>query len=197
MPAQATLSTRDRLVRTAHDMFYRSGFQAVGLDAILDEVGISKTAFYHHFNSKDDLVAEVLRWHDRWWQDSFREILRRHGGATAGGQLQAVFCALDELFARKDYNGCFFVNVAVQFPLAHDPAHQAAADHKEAMQNLLEELAGYAGADDPRALAEELSIVMEGAYVTRQVTGRAGTPAIARRVGRLILDHHLPPARAE
>jgi AcrR family transcriptional regulator len=185
-------TTRDRLIKAAHDQFYRCGFHAVGLDAILAEVGITKTAFYNHFRSKEDLVSEVLRWHDRWWQDAFREMLRRHGGDSARGQLLAIFDALDEFLATDDFNGCFFVNVAVQFPLPHDPAHEAAAAHKESMEKILRELAGYAGADDPDAFARELSLVMEGAYVTQQVTGNLETAAVARRVGTLLIEKHLP-----
>jgi AcrR family transcriptional regulator len=185
-------STRDRLIKSAHDLFYRSGFHSVGLDAILAEVGITKTAFYNHFDSKDDLVSEVLRFHDRWWQDTFKEMLRKHGGPSARGQLLAVFDALEEFFQAEDYNGCFFVNVAVQFPLPHDPAHEAAAAHKESMAQILRELAGYAGARNPDTLAQELSLVMEGAYVTRQVTNNPDTATIARRIGELLVDQHLP-----
>jgi AcrR family transcriptional regulator len=183
-------SARDRIIRTAHEMFYRCGFHAVGLDAILDRVGVTKTKFYNHFSSKDDLVHEVLRWHDRWWQDTFREMLRRLGGPTARGQLLAVPDALGETFECGDYNGCFFVNVAVQFPMLHDPAHQAAADHKKAMEGILRELAGFANVEDPGSLAEEIAMIMEGAYVTRQVTGHPGTAGVARRMVRLLLEQH-------
>ena len=186
-------STREKLLRTAHDLFYRDGFHAVGLDAILVSVGVTKTTFYNHFESKDALVAEVLRWHDRWWRDTFRELLRKHGGETARGQLAALFDALDEVLQKPDFNGCFFVNVAVQFPLPHDPAHRAAAEHKLAMAEILRELAAYAGAADPAGLAEELSLVMEGAYVTQQVRRDLRTTASARRVADAILSRHLAP----
>ena len=75
--------------------------------------------------------------------------------------------ALEELFAGDDFNGYFFVNVAVQFPLLHDPAHQAPVSHKQAMETIIRELAAYAGARDPAAFAQEMSLLMEGAYVTR------------------------------
>ncbi len=184
--------TRERLIRTAHDLFYRDGFHTVGLDRIINEVGVTKTTFYNHFPSKDDLILEVLRWHDRWWRDTFKEMLRRHGGDTPRGQLLAVFDALDETLAADGYNGCFFINVAVQFPLAHDPAHVAAAEHKRAMEGVIRELAAYAGAADPAAFAQELSLVMEGAYVTRQVTGNDATAAIARRIGTMLVELHIP-----
>jgi hypothetical protein len=64
----------------------------------------------------------------------------------------------------------------------HEPAHVAAAENKRAIETIVCELATRAGAADPRALAEELCLIFEGAYVTRQVTGNLQTIDIARRV---------------
>ena len=83
------------------------------------------------------------------------------------------------------------MNVAVQFPQTHDPAHQAAAAHKQDMEEIIRELAGYAGAADAKAMAQEISLVMEGAYVTRQVTANPSTSDIARRLVQMIVDRHL------
>jgi AcrR family transcriptional regulator len=185
-------SARNRMIAAATDLFYRVGFHAVGLDAILAAAGVTKTTFYNHFPSKDDLVVEVLRGHDRWWRDTFRERVRALGGDSARGQLLAISDVLREMFQEESFNGCFFVNVAVQFPLPHDPAHLAAAEHKRAMHALLRELAAYANAADPDALAEELELLMEGAYVTMQVTRRPETAEVAQRMLHRIVAEHLP-----
>jgi len=187
-------SSRDKIIKTAHDLFYEVGFHAVGIDAILAKVGVTKTTFYKHFESKDDLVLETLRWHDRWWRDTFVEMLKKHGGDTPRGQLLAVPDVLQELFAGGDFMGCYFVNVAVQFPVSHDPAHEAAAEHKAAMGNIIREIAGYAGADNAEHVAQEMSLLLEGAYITQQVTKNPNTVEIARRVARGIVDRHLPAA---
>lgn len=184
--------TKDRILRAAHDQFYRCGFHAVGLDAILDAVGVTKTTFYKYFETKDDLVRDVLRWHDRWWRDHFSDLLRKHGGDSPRDRLLAIFDALEEVLAEDSFNGCFFINVAVQFPLPHDPAHQAAAEHKRAMESILRELAGFAGADDAAALAQELSLLMEGVYVTRQITRDSASSAAARRIARDHIDRRIP-----
>lgn len=185
-------ATREQLVRTAHDLFYKRGFHAVGLDQILDEVGVTKTTFYNHFQSKDDLVIEALRWHDRWWRDTFLDILRKHGGDTPKGQLLAIFDALQCVFGEEGYNGCIFINVAVQFPLQHDPAHIAAAEHKKSMESLVRELAGYAGATDPGALAQEITLLMEGAFVTSQITGDPAITEAAKRALHRAVEHYIP-----
>ena len=184
-------STRDRLIQAAHDLFYTRGFHAVGLDAILDHVGVTKTTFYNHFVTKEDLVRAVLDWHDQWWKNEFRALLRTIGGDKPRDQLLAVADALDRAMCQGEFNGCFFVNVAVQFPQAHDPAHRAAAQHKRDMEDIIRELAGYAGAADAKAMAEEISLVMEGAYVTRQVTGNPATSQISRRLVQSIVARHI------
>ena len=185
-------STRDRLISVAHDMFYKDGFHSVGLDRILADVGVTKTTFYNHFSSKEDLVLEALRMHDRWWRDSFVQILRTHGGDSPRGQLLAVPEVLTFVFEEGEYNGCIFVNVAVEFPLKHDPVHMAAAEHKRSMEEMIRQLGAYAGANDPEQLSQEISMVLEGAYVTRHVTHNDQTVQIARRLVQMLVEKHVP-----
>jgi AcrR family transcriptional regulator len=186
--------TRERLAETALRRFYRDGFRMVGLDQILDDVGISRTAFYKHFPSKDDLMLAVLENQNRWLQEAFRGMVRERGGRSAAGQLRGLFDVVERVIEDDDFHGCIFVNAAMEFPLPHDPAHVAAARNKRAIEEIVFELAERAGAADPRALAEELCMIMEGAYVTRQVTGKPETIAVARRLADRVLDAHLGPA---
>jgi AcrR family transcriptional regulator len=184
--------TRRRLVEAAVRRFYRDGFRNVGLDQVLADVGISKTAFYKHFDCKEDLVLAALEMKNQWLQDTFREMIRERGGDAAPDQLRALLDVVDRIIDADDYQGCIFVNVALEFPLPHEPAHVAAAQHKQAIEEIVHELAARAGAADPRQLAQELCLIMEGAYVTRQVTGNKLSIAVARRVADSVLAAHLP-----
>jgi hypothetical protein len=87
-----------------------------------------------------------------------------------------------------DFQGCIFVNVAMEFPLPHEPAHIAAAKNKQAIEDMVHGLAVEAGAADPRSLAKELCLIMEGAYVTRHVTGDKQSIEFARRVADLVIS---------
>src|SRR4051794_10797931 len=60
--------TRQRLTEAAVRRFYRDGFRNVGLDQVLADVGISKTAFYKHFACKEDLVLAALEMKNDWLQ---------------------------------------------------------------------------------------------------------------------------------
>lgn len=184
--------TRQRLIDSSIRRFYRDGFRNVGLDQVLADVGISKTAFYKHFESKEDLMLAALEGQNRWLQETFRQMVRERGGPSAHDQLRALFDVVEQIIESDEFHGCIFVNVSMEFPLLHEPAHQAAARSKEAIEALVGELATQAGADDPRALAEELCLIMEGVYVTRHVTGRPNTIAIARRLAERVLAVHVP-----
>jgi len=183
--------TRQRLIDAAGRRFYRDGFRNVGLDQVLADVGITKTAFYKHFESKDDLVLAALEMKNRWLQDAFREMVRERGGEAPADQLRALLDVVDHIIEGDEFQGCIFVNVALEFPLPQEPAHVAAALHKQGIEEIVHELAALAGAQDPRRMARELCLVMEGAYVTKQVTGNKDSVDIARRVADLVIAFHL------
>ncbi|MEV0590904.1 TetR/AcrR family transcriptional regulator [Nonomuraea cavernae] len=51
---------RDHLVKLAAELFARKGFQATTVRNIADEAGILSGSLYHHFDSKESIVDEVL-----------------------------------------------------------------------------------------------------------------------------------------
>lgn len=186
--------TSQRLVEAAIRRFYRDGFRSVGIDQVLADVGISKTAFYKHFESKEDLMLASLEMQNGWLQDTFRTMIRERGGPSAIGQLHVLLDVVERIVESDDYQGCIFVNAAMEFPLPHEPAHVLAAQNKQAIEKIVYGLAVEAGASDAHALAQELCLIMEGAYVTRQVSGNKDTIAIARGIARLVISARCPAA---
>jgi AcrR family transcriptional regulator len=198
MPAiQMKTPTRQRLIEAAVARFYRDGFRNVGIDQILSDVGISKTAFYKHFECKEDLMLAALESQNAVLLETFRDMARQRGGPAPIGQLQALLDVVEHFVESDNFQGCIFVNVAIEFPLPHEPAHIAAAKNKQAIEDMVYNLAVEAGAFAPRALARELCLIMEGAYVTRHVTGNKQTIEIARRVAELVIAAGCPPASSE
>lgn len=53
-------TTREDIVREADDLFYRQGFEHTSFADIATAVGISRGNFYHHFKSKDEILAAVI-----------------------------------------------------------------------------------------------------------------------------------------
>jgi len=183
--------TRQRLIETAVRRFYRDGFRNVGIDQILTDVGISKTAFYKHFESKEDLMLAALEMQNAWLQNTFRTMVRERAD-TPLAQLHAVLDVVDFLIESDDFQGCIFVKALMEFPLPHEPVHKAAAQSKVAIEEFVHELAAEAGANDPRSMAREMCLLMEGTYVTRHATGNKQTIEITRRLTRLLIQDRCP-----
>lgn len=55
-----TETTRDRILRTARDLFAQRGYQRTSLQQIADRLRLTKAAILYHFPSKENLVATLL-----------------------------------------------------------------------------------------------------------------------------------------
>jgi len=182
---------RGRLVATAVELFYRHGFNAVGIDRVIEEAGVTKTTFYKHFKSKNELMVAAVEMRDAWEQAACRRAARAEGGDEARAQLRALFDVLDVWFNDDAFGGCLFLNVASEFPNPHDPVHRAAARHKVATWERVRDLAAEAGDAEPEVFADRYMLVFEGALVLRQVYGRNDAARSARPIIEQLIDERL------
>lgn len=53
-------ATRQRIVEAAGRRFKQDGIDGAGVAAVMSDAGLTNGAFYAHFTSKEDLVANVL-----------------------------------------------------------------------------------------------------------------------------------------
>lgn len=78
------MSTRDILMKAAFTSFLAHGYDGTGLTKILSGTGLSKGAFYHHFDSKLVLFEEVV---DRYFPTPFAQMnWSEHADLSVGEQ---------------------------------------------------------------------------------------------------------------
>ncbi|MBI4854747.1 MAG: TetR/AcrR family transcriptional regulator [Acidobacteria bacterium] len=53
--------TREKILQSAGRLFREKGYNGVGIDAIMAEVGLTAGGFYAHFDSKEALFSEVIK----------------------------------------------------------------------------------------------------------------------------------------
>ena len=53
--------TREKLLDTATDLIWQSNYNVVGVNEICKQAGVTKGAFYHHFETKADLFVAASR----------------------------------------------------------------------------------------------------------------------------------------
>ena len=170
------ISPKDKLFQTAARLFYKRGYQAIGVDTIAAESGIGKMTLYRHFPSKDDLIVAYLHDSNRAFWDNFDQITADSPGARE--KLLAFFEALQSYVLSLDCFGCPFINMAAEFPEADHPGHLVAVDHKRSVLKRFKQLAEEMRVHQPEALASALFLLMDGAYVAARMFGSSpGNPA--------------------
>jgi AcrR family transcriptional regulator len=173
-PTRPATSARERILEAATRLFLRHGFRAVGVDTIIAEARVAKMTLYAHFPAKDDLIVAYLdRANGQFW-----EWLE---GAGAGVEdprrkLIVMFEAVGKLADSPQCLGCTFQGSAAEFPGSEHPVHRAAIAHKQAVRARLRALAEDAGLRGPEALADQLLLLMDGAWVAARMFG-PGNPA--------------------
>ena len=193
--AGAPQSTREHLMSTGYDLFYRFGFHGVGVDQIIKKVGISKATFYNHFESKDALIVAVLRWRDALSGERIRTKLRERAGSSAHDQILAVFDILDDLWGGDGYRGCLFARAVAEFPVTHDPVHVVAVEAAGVVRATLRELVGYSGAKEPEKLAMEMLMIAAGGFALSQFYDPRAMAGSAKDLAACVLDACLPRQR--
>lgn len=183
---------RARLVHAAIELVYSHGFQAVGIDQILAAAGVTKTTFYKHFESKDDLLIAAVRQRDQWEMQAWQIAVQKIAGDDPKQQLLAMFDVLDLWFNAPDFRGCQFINAAAEFPNPHDPIHAVAAEHKRKTRDFFRDLASAAGAPHPESFADRYTALIEGTLVLRQVHGRDDAARVIKPAVASLIAGELP-----
>jgi len=184
---------RERLLVAAIELFYRSGFGSVGIDAVIAAAGVTKTTFYKHFEGKYDLMVAAVERRDEWEAQAWDRAVRKLAGDDPAKQLLARFDVIDFWFNDPDYRGCMFTNAAAEFPNPHDPVHKAAAANKRRTRDHFRDLARAGGADDAGAetFADCFAALVEGALLLRQTQGRNDAARAVRPAAEQLVRTYL------
>ena len=164
-------SPHDRILLTAHALFYRKGIRATGIDRVIAESGVAKATFYRHFPSKNDLILAYLDYRHRGWMEWFKDALARHGGTS-----ESLIPALGEWFGDPNFRGCAFINGVGELGEEIPEIVLRARAHKNEMAEAIVTLLPCgSGRDDT---AQALALAIDGAIVRARV-GEPSDSALA------------------
>lgn len=175
-----------RLINSTEKLIYANGINATGLDAIVKASGVARKTIYSHFSNKEGLVAEVLRQRDQRWMNWF--IQASSSDTDPKERLLSTFDALEAWFITLDFNGCAFINAAGEVGNTSEPIAKITKEHKVNLGNYLESLAKDYGAADPKQLAAEFLILIDGAITVAKVMGDKAAASNAKRLASYLLE---------
>lgn len=162
MPRSAE-PTRQRILDAAYVQFRRRGYSRVSMDEIALAATITKRTLYHHFESKDQLLASVLKAQHALALAAFRTF-----GDRLAGSPEAI---VDELFRelavwsdRPRWAGSGFTRLVIELAdLPGHPARAIARRHKAVLEALFAERLRLAGVRQAKERAREIWLLSEGA----------------------------------
>ncbi len=163
---------RERIVSSACELFRQHGIRGIGVDAIAEAADTNKMTLYRHFGSKDDLICEALR-HTSEKAAAMWEELEATNPGDARAQLDSWVDARTNCLCSEPF-GCDLANAAVELKEPDHPAHAVIENFKNEQRRRLSDLCRRAGVEEPDALADTLSMILEGARVSRLATGSEG-----------------------
>ncbi|WP_298168947.1 TetR/AcrR family transcriptional regulator [Acidithiobacillus sp.] len=154
---QTKLPARERILLTAHTLFYREGIRSTGVDRIIAEAGVTKVTFYRHFPSKNDLIVAFLDYRHHMWMSWFQDALQRHGN-----NLLAIAPVLQEWFGDPTFRGCAFINSLGEMGSMPEVVLRV-MQHKAELRKVIEDM--LPEDRDREDLASAIAMAIDGAVV--------------------------------
>jgi AcrR family transcriptional regulator len=191
LPSLEMRPPRERILSTAHDLFYQEGIRATGIDRVIAESGVSKVTFYRYFPSKNELILAFLAHRHERWMTWFTDALQRNG-ADRGKGIDALVPALAEWLAAPTFRGCAFINSVGELGGALPEVVEIARNHK---RDMVSAIAGLLPASRRRTRdAQAIGVAVDGAIVQAQF--EADAEAALAALGRLVKSVLAQPAKA-
>lgn len=96
------MDNRQKILDCAFELFCQRGYDAVGIQEICDEAGVSKPTMYHYFGSKTGLLKTLMEDKMRSVMDALEEAAVFHGSME---QSLYDFATVLTDFANYDHRG--------------------------------------------------------------------------------------------
>ncbi|HIR28729.1 MAG TPA: TetR/AcrR family transcriptional regulator [Candidatus Choladousia intestinigallinarum] len=115
------MENKDRIMECAKDLFYAKGYDAVGVQEIVDRAGITKPTLYYYFGSKLGLLKALLEEGLSEFRRMIQKVLRTEEGIQGTlYQFAAAYCA----FFEKDRK-YYMMFMALFYSARENEAYQA------------------------------------------------------------------------
>ncbi len=165
--------TRTRIVHSARKLFNRHGFEAVSIEQIMADAGLTVGGFYRHFDSKSDLYAEALEcfFTDPTWNGSWDGVRIDPLAIDVAPQIIRAYLSPQHL-AEID-GACPMVTLPGDVARGGASARQAYERAFKAMVAALQRGAGDNGSSERQIALATAAMCVGGMVVARALADRA------------------------
>ena len=100
--------TKDKIIQVALDLFVRHGYHGTSINDITQAVGITKAAFYSHYESKRELLFRIIDEYESRYIDQLIRVVTEYDGDPIAKLHHAI--SFNAKFAIKNLELCLFLD---------------------------------------------------------------------------------------
>ncbi len=158
---------RDQIIKAAYDIFKQNSFFSVSMDELIDASNVSRRTMYNHFASKNQLIKAVMEHYQADYLLSVQVMFKKNKAKSAYDKLKLLLQHSLIWYRDKLFHGCMAMHALAEFSGREDGLEiiEACQAFKRWQLSFLEELTTEMTKKNPKRLAHELFIVMEGLTV--------------------------------
>jgi len=180
---------RHRVMDTVTRLFYEQGFQATGVNQIIEESEVAKASLYEHFPSKEDILRAYLEDATAKWRTDFEAFCKDR---TPGEKTLLALFDYRKLRAEEGgFKGCTFVRVAYELPNLDETSLAIIRKHKAYIKTLVKQqialLPVKRSARETEDLTEMIVWLYEGSGVQSSLERSAHPIDAARKIAQKLL----------
>ena len=175
---------RERLVKTARELFTSRGAANVGINEVTDVAGVARMTLYNNFPSKEALTVAVYE----EMAGAALRMLEELGDSdlTEEDRIVAIFDHFARSTRRPDYRGCPFIHASLQEAEPSGPIFGIVHEYKRALRQQIFDLLD-AERGNRAGLADQLVLLLDGAVTEAYIRGVEDPLSAARNAARTLL----------
>ncbi|MEE9352340.1 MAG: TetR/AcrR family transcriptional regulator [Thiotrichaceae bacterium] len=164
--------TRDKILEAASDLFYLHGYNATGLEKVIQAASVTKGNFYYYFKSKEELAVHTL---DHQFMNTTQQIEEMLSDKQRS-PLQSLFAILEMMSAKQKaqkkeshISGCYFGNFTLELSAESKAVRNKVKSIFDQFLNNFETL--LKAARDADEISKNIDPVVTSAIILSQMEG--------------------------
>lgn len=186
------MDNKERIMQCAEELFYAKGYDATGVQEIVEHAGVTKPTLYYYFGSKTGLLKAIFDTKFEHLMPELRKVEEQQG------DIRAELYALADLyhrFFREEYQ-FFMLMMALYYSARENEAYQTAQPYFISFYgiviHLFEEKAAELGNMNGRQEMFAINFIgVMNQYLTSRFDAESGTGAETESEIRAVVDQFM------
>lgn len=160
---------REDLLDAAEALFYKQGFHTIGIKQILNEANVATMTMYNHFDSKEELITEVLKRREKIYFD----LLKSHTSEQTDVEayMESLIDFHIDWLVKDGFNGCLFLRAKQEYEGINEDITTLSVEYKQNLIDKISQDLARLNMDDNYSASMQITLILEGATSMFQILG--------------------------